>query len=67
MQQSPTFVSYEKPKVINDRSWIGARAVIPHGCSEIGVGATVAASAVATKDAPSYTVIAGNLANNKIL
>lgn len=47
-----------KPIVIEDRAWIGARAIVLKGV-RIGEGAVVAAGAVVTKDVPPRTMVAG--------
>jgi acetyltransferase-like isoleucine patch superfamily enzyme len=47
------------PVVIEDGAFIGINAVILPGVT-IGRNAVVGASAVVTKDVPSYTVVAGN-------
>jgi len=48
-----------KPIVIEDKVWIGARALIMKGV-KIGKGSIVAAGAVVTKDVPPYSIVAGN-------
>jgi maltose O-acetyltransferase len=48
-----------KPVVIEDRAWIGVRAVIMPGVT-IGAGAMVAAGAVVTRDVAPGTVVFGN-------
>lgn len=48
-----------KPIIIEDRVWIGARAMIMKGV-RIGYGSVVAAGAVVTKDVPPYAIVAGN-------
>lgn len=48
-----------KPVFIDDRVWIGCRAIILKGVT-IGKGAVVAAGAVVTKDVDSGTLVAGN-------
>jgi acetyltransferase-like isoleucine patch superfamily enzyme len=47
-----------KPIVIEDDVWIGARATILGGVT-VGKGAIIAAGAVVTKDVPPYTIVAG--------
>ena len=49
----------EKPVVISDDVWIGARAIILPGV-RIGTGAVIGAGAVVTKDVPDYAVVVGN-------
>jgi len=55
---SAGFDPIEKPIVINDYVFIGARAIILPGVT-IGRGAIVAAGAVVTKDVPEKAVVAG--------
>jgi acetyltransferase-like isoleucine patch superfamily enzyme len=57
--QSPYFIAVEKPVVINDHVWIGARALICPGVT-IGEGAIVGAGAVVTKSVAPYTIVGGN-------
>jgi len=52
------------PVRIEDRVWIGCRAIILKGVT-IGEDAVVAAGAVVTKDVPSKTLVAGNPAQVK--
>lgn len=49
----------EKPVVIEDDVWIGARVIILPGI-RIGTGAVIGAGAVVTKDVPDYAVVGGN-------
>lgn len=56
---SPYFDTEEKPVVIMDDVWIGARAIILPGVT-IGRGAVVAAGSVVSRDVPAYTVVAGS-------
>ena len=49
----------EKPVVIEDDVWIGARVIILPGV-RIGTGAIIGAGAVVTKDVPAYAVVGGN-------
>ena len=49
----------EKPVVIDDDVWIGARVIILPGV-HIGTGAVIGAGSVVTKDVPDYAVIGGN-------
>jgi acetyltransferase-like isoleucine patch superfamily enzyme len=53
----PQFIT--KPIVIEDKVWIGARALIMKGV-RIGYGSIVGAGAVVTKDVPPYSIVAGN-------
>jgi acetyltransferase-like isoleucine patch superfamily enzyme len=46
-----------RPIVIEDRVWIGCRALILKGV-RIGEGAVIAAGAVVTKDVPAHAVVA---------
>jgi acetyltransferase-like isoleucine patch superfamily enzyme len=48
-----------RPVIIEDRVWIGARAIILKGVT-VGSGAIIGAGAVVTKDVPSCTLVAGN-------
>lgn len=48
----------EKPVVIGDKVWIGARATILCGVT-IGDGAVVAAGAIVTKDVPAHCLVGG--------
>jgi acetyltransferase-like isoleucine patch superfamily enzyme len=57
--QSPTFQSRMASVLIEDRAWIGARAIVLPGVT-IGVGAVVGAGAVVTKSVPPFTIVAGN-------
>lgn len=57
--QSPTFGCLPKPVTIEDRAWIGARAMILPGV-RIGEGAIVGAGAVVSKDVEPYTIVVGN-------
>jgi putative colanic acid biosynthesis acetyltransferase WcaF len=47
------------PIVIEDQAWVCARAYVAPGVS-IGRGAVVGAMAVATRDVPPWTIVAGN-------
>jgi acetyltransferase-like isoleucine patch superfamily enzyme len=51
------FVS--KPIVIEDKVWIGARAIIMKGV-RIGYGSIVAAGTIVTEDVPPHSIVAGN-------
>lgn len=55
---SPDFTGRERPVVIEDYVWIGARAIILPGIT-LGKGSVVAAGSVVTKDVPPYSVVAG--------
>ena len=57
--QSSDFVSLEKPVIIEDYVWIGARALICPGVT-IGEGAVVAAGAVVTRNVEPYFIVGGN-------
>jgi acetyltransferase-like isoleucine patch superfamily enzyme len=48
-----------RPILIEDKVWIGERALILKGV-KIGYGSLVAAGAVVTHDVPAYSVVAGN-------
>ena len=48
------------PLVIHDNVWIGARALILPGVSEIGRGATIGAGAVIKNKIPPYAIVTGN-------
>lgn len=52
-------VAPEKPVVIEDDVWIGARVIILPGV-HVGAGAVIGAGAVVTKDVPDYAVVGGN-------
>ncbi|MGH7996966.1 MAG: CatB-related O-acetyltransferase [Opitutaceae bacterium] len=45
--------------VIADDVWIGARAIITPGCTQIGLGSAVAAGAVVTRDVPEFALVGG--------
>lgn len=49
----------EKPVVIEDDVWIGAKVIILPGV-HIGTGAVIGAGAVVTKDVPDYAIVGGN-------
>jgi maltose O-acetyltransferase len=51
--------SEDKPVVINDDVWIGARVIILPGV-HIGRGAILGAGAVVTENVPEYAIVAGN-------
>lgn len=48
-----------RPIVIQDKAWIGLRAIILKGVT-IGEGAIVGAGSVVSKDVPPWVVVAGN-------
>jgi len=50
--------SEERPIIINDDVWLGARCIILPGVV-IGKGAIISAAAVVTKNVPNYVVVAG--------
>ena len=56
--QSPTFADRGGEVIIEDKVWIGFRAVILPGV-KIGEGAVVAAGAVVTKSVQSFSIVAG--------
>ena len=49
----------EKPIVIGDDVWIGARVIVLGGVT-IGRGAILAAGSVVTKSVPEYAIVGGN-------
>ena len=53
--------SDSKSIVIEDNVWIGERSTILKGVI-IGKGSIVASNSVVTKDVPTYSIVAGNLA-----
>lgn len=57
--QSPVFEDRGGAVIINDRAWIGYRAVILPGVT-VGEGAVVGAGAVVTRDVEPYAIVAGN-------
>ena len=52
-------ISEEKPVIIGNDVWIGARVTILPGV-RVGNGAIIGAGAVVTKDVPEYAVVGGN-------
>lgn len=52
----------EKPVIIEDDVWIGAKVIILPGV-HIGTGAVIGAGAVVTKNVPDYAVVGGNPAH----
>ena len=51
--------SEEKPVVIGNDVWIGARVIILPGV-RVGNGAIIGAGAVVTHDVPDYAIVGGN-------
>lgn len=49
----------ERPVIIGDDVWIGARAILLPGVT-IGSGAIIGAGAVVTKDVPEQAIVVGN-------
>jgi acetyltransferase-like isoleucine patch superfamily enzyme len=56
--QSREFVAKGKAVTIEDRVWIGTRAMILPGVT-LGTGSVVGAGSVVTKDVPPYDIVAG--------
>ena len=54
----------ERPVIIGDDVWIGARVIILPGV-KIGNGAIIGAGSVVTKDVPDYAIVGGNPAEIK--
>lgn len=52
-------ITEEKPIVICDNVWIGARVIVLPGVT-IGEGSIIGAGTVVTKDVPPYSVYCGN-------
>jgi len=52
-------IKTERPVVIKDFVWCGARAIILGGVT-VGEGAIIAAGSVVTKDVPDYAIVGGN-------
>lgn len=48
------------PLIIQDRAWIGTRATIMPGVSEIGRGAIISADTFVNKKVPPYAIVLGN-------
>jgi acetyltransferase-like isoleucine patch superfamily enzyme len=48
-----------RPIIIEDKVWIGARAIIHKGV-RIGYGSIVGSGSVVTHDVPPYSIVAGN-------
>ena len=55
----PEFSRRDAPIEIQDRAWIGSRAVILKGV-RIGEGAVVAAGSVVTKNVDAFSIVGGN-------
>jgi acetyltransferase-like isoleucine patch superfamily enzyme len=55
---SPQFVSFNKPVIIDDYVWIGARAIVLPGI-HLGKGSVLGAASTATKDIPAFSIFAG--------
>ncbi len=56
---SPNMKLFRQPIVLEDGSWVGARATVCPGVT-LGEGAIAAAGSVVTKDIPPYQICAGN-------
>lgn len=54
----PDFKCFYTEVILEDHSWIGARAIIQPGV-QIGKGAVLGSGAIATKSIPDYTIYAG--------
>lgn len=50
----------DTPLEIGEDVWIGARAIVLHGCTRIGAHSIIGAGAVVTKDVPDYAIVGGN-------
>ena len=48
------------PLVVHDRVWIGAKAIIMPGVTEIGRGAMIASNSYVHKKVPPYAIVMGN-------
>jgi len=48
------------PLIINDRVWIGSRAIIMPGVNEIGRGAMISADSFVRTPVPPYAIVIGN-------
>ena len=55
---SPTFANRGAPVVVEDRVFIGIRALILPGVT-LGVGSVIAAGAVVTRDVAAFDIVAG--------
>jgi len=56
---SPNMKLFRRPIVLEDGSWVGARAMICPGVT-LGTGAIAAAGSVITRDIPPFEIWAGN-------
>lgn len=56
----PRSVPIKLPKRIGRRVWIGSRALILAGCTDIGDDAIIGAGSVVAKDVQSGTIVAGS-------
>lgn len=56
---SPSFECFYKPVVLEDRAWIGARAVIMPGVT-MGKGSVLGANSTATKSIPDFSIQVGS-------
>jgi len=56
--QSPSFATVNKPVVIEDYVWIGAKATILPGV-RLGKGCVIGAGAVVTRGIPAYSIAVG--------
>ncbi len=61
--RDPTFTAVPGPVRLEDRSWIGARAVVLPGRT-VGRGGVVGAGAVVSRDVPALEIVAGNPARS---
>jgi acetyltransferase-like isoleucine patch superfamily enzyme len=50
----------QTPLIIHDRAWIGARAMIMPGVTEIGRGAVISADTCVKTKIPPYAIVMGN-------
>lgn len=50
----------QTPLILHDRVWIGARAMIMPGVTEIGRGAVISADACVRSKIPPYAIVMGN-------
>jgi len=55
----PDMKLFRRPIVLNDGSWVGARATVCPGVT-LGTGAIAAAGSVINKDIPAWEIWAGN-------
>ena len=56
--QNPYFIAVEKPVIIEDDVWIGARAIICPGVT-IGRGAVIGIGSVVTKNVDPFSIVGG--------